>query len=68
MEPARISPGDLKKLIDSGKPVFIIDTRSPDSWNSSNVMIPNAVRIHFSELGDHLQEIPHDRTVVAYCT
>ena len=25
-------------------------------------------RIHFSELDEHLDELPHDQTIVAYCT
>jgi rhodanese-related sulfurtransferase len=68
MEPARISANELKRRLDSGEPLFLIDTRSPESWKSSRVQLPHSVRVHFSELGNRLAEIPRDRAVVAYCT
>lgn len=68
MEPARISVTEVKKRLDKGEPVFFIDSRSPHSWEESGIKIPGARRIHFSELKQHLQEIPRDRLIVTYCT
>lgn len=68
MEPTRIGVAELKKKLDQGKPVFIIDTRSPAAWSDSEVKLPGAVRIHYSELESHIKELPRDRTIVTYCT
>lgn len=68
MEPPRIEIDELKQKLDRGEPVFIIDTRSHLAWDSSNVKIPGAVRLHYRDLETRLGEVPRDRTIVAYCT
>jgi rhodanese-related sulfurtransferase len=68
MEIARISLAEVKKRLDAGEPVFFIDTRNMHDWGASDVMIPGARRIHYSELVPHLAEIPRDRLIVTYCT
>ena len=68
MEPVRIDVNKLKWKLDHGEPVLIIDTRSPASWEGSNHQIPGAVRLHYHELEEHLDELPRDRTIVTYCT
>ena len=64
----RISPDEVKKQMDSGEPILFIDTRNPNAWRESDVKLPGAVRINFSELEEHLAELPHDRQIVPYCT
>jgi rhodanese-related sulfurtransferase len=68
MEPARITVQGLKARLDRSEKIFIIDTRSPDSWYESGVKIPGAVRIHFADLERKLGEVPRDRAIVTYCT
>jgi rhodanese-related sulfurtransferase len=67
-EVPRINVDEVKKRLDSGESIFLIDTRNQHDWNGSDVRIPGAVRIHYSELEDRLDELPHDRLIVAYCT
>ncbi len=66
--PTRISVTEVKRIMDRGEPVFFIDTRNPTAWGESGVKIKGAVRIHYKELESHLAELPHDRTIVTYCT
>jgi rhodanese-related sulfurtransferase len=68
MEPKRISVAEVKKRLDNGEPIFFIDTRSPHSWEGSDVKIPGSRRIHYNDLPQHLGEIPRDRLIVTYCT
>jgi len=68
VEPQRISPAEVKKRLDKGEPIFFIDTRNPHDWGESNVKIRGARRIHYSELMQHLDELPRDRLIVTYCT
>jgi rhodanese-related sulfurtransferase len=63
-----ITVGELKRRIDQGEQIFIIDTRSPAAWYESDVRLPGAIRMHYSELDKHLGELPRDRTIVTYCT
>jgi rhodanese-related sulfurtransferase len=64
----RITIDEVKQRIDKGESLLIIDTRNSRDWSESDVKLPGAVRIHFNELAQHLEELPRDRTIVTYCT
>jgi rhodanese-related sulfurtransferase len=68
MEIKRISLAEVKKRLDRGDPVLFIDTRSSHAWGESDVKIPGALRIHYSELEGRLGDLPRDRLIVTYCT
>jgi rhodanese-related sulfurtransferase len=63
-EPVRMNVEEVKRMMDSGQPVLFIDTRSPQAWNESDIKLPGALRIHYREL----DELPHDRLIITYCT
>jgi rhodanese-related sulfurtransferase len=67
-EPARITVDEVKRRMGSGESVLFIDTRNPECWGDADVKIAGAIRIHHSELKKHLDELPHDRLIVTYCT
>jgi len=54
--------------MNAGEPIVFIDTRNSRDWNASDVKIPGALRIHYSELLKHINELPRDRLIVTYCT
>jgi rhodanese-related sulfurtransferase len=68
VELARISLAEVKKRLDRSEPILFIDTRNPHDWGASDVKITGARRIHYSELMQHLDELPRDRLIVTYCT
>ena len=68
MEPERITITELKKKLERGEPIFFIDTRNFHDWGTTDIMVKGARRIHYSELGQHLDKLPRDRTIVTYCT
>lgn len=68
VEIKRITASEVKRRMDENEPLLIIDTRNPHDWGESDVKLPGALRIHYSELEKHLGELPHDRTVITYCT
>ena len=59
---------EVKKRMDEGEPILFIDTRKSPDWNESDVKLPGALRIHYSELEQNLDELPHDRLIIPYCT
>jgi len=67
-EVRRIAIDEVKKRIDNGEPVLFIDTRNQHDWGESALKLPGARRIHFSELEQHLDELPRDSLIVTYCT
>jgi rhodanese-related sulfurtransferase len=64
----RMTIDEVKKRMDSGEPLLFIDTRNPHDWEESDLKLPGSLRIHFSELEKHLNELPRDCLIVTYCT
>jgi molybdopterin/thiamine biosynthesis adenylyltransferase/rhodanese-related sulfurtransferase len=62
-----ITAAELKELLDSDKPVALIDVREPAEWEI--VRIPGATLIPKDEIlrGDALATLPQDRQIVMYC-
>src|SRR5579859_7759089 len=65
---ARISVEELKRRLDAGEGVAIIDLRHPLDFLPEPYTIPGAIRIPAEELERRQSEIPRDRDVVLYCT
>ena len=65
---ARISPEELKGMLDRHADVWIIDLRLPYDHPPGAPMIKGALRILPAELHARRDEIPIDRDVVVYCS
>ncbi len=65
---ARINPEELKRRIDAGEPIVIVDLRSSLDFEAEPETIPGALRIDQDELVEHHHRIPRDREIVLYCT
>lgn len=68
MEPQRITAEQAKALMESGRPVAIVDARNPKAWSESEAKLPGAIRVPADQVGLRIHEIPHGRVVIAYCT
>ncbi|SHF82640.1 adenylyltransferase and sulfurtransferase [Jatrophihabitans endophyticus] len=64
---ATITAAELKELLDSDKPTYLVDVREPAEWEI--VKIPGATLIPKDEIlrGNALSSLPHDRQIVMYC-
>jgi len=62
-----ITAAELKDLLDSGKPIELIDVREPAEWEI--VSIPGARLVPKDQIlrGDALASLPQDRQIVMYC-
>jgi hydroxyacylglutathione hydrolase len=56
-----VSPERLEEL---GDP-FVLDVRAKDEYEASH--IPGAIQLHGGRVMWHLDELPHDRPIVAHC-
>ena len=68
MEVTRVTVDEVKERMDRGESFTFIDTRNPTAWAEADTKLPGALRIPADEAAQHLNEIPHDRTVITYCT
>jgi rhodanese-related sulfurtransferase len=64
----RITVDDLRKRMAAGEDFAVIDTRNPEAWGQSDVMMPGALRVPLDSFEEHIYEIPKNKPIVTYCT
>ena len=65
---ARITPDELKELMDSGSPVVVVDLRHSADTIESGASIPGAIRIAIDDIENGHARIPRDREIILFCT
>jgi membrane protein DedA with SNARE-associated domain len=68
---ARIPVLELKRMLDAGEDVVVIDVRGfrPEGRGSAaDQPIPGALRIPLSQMAARHDEVPRDRDIVLFCT
>ncbi len=65
---ARITPEELKRELDSGVPVQIVDLRHSLDFEVDPATIPGALHLDPADVEQHQDRISRDRDVVLYCT
>lgn len=64
----RITKERLKEQLEKGEMVVLLDVRSHDSYNSSNIKIKGSLRKDPLAVKRWDKEIPHDKPIITYCT
>ena len=65
---ARLEPEELKRQLDAGEQVFIVDLRHPLELLPDPFTLPGALHFSPDALAARHIEIPRDRDIVLYCT
>ena len=65
---SRLEPEELKRQLDAGEKVYIVDLRHPLELLPDPFTLPGALHLSPEELAGRHLEIPRDREVVLYCT
>src|SRR5262249_54359021 len=65
---ARIAPEELKRRLDAGEDVMVLDLRTALGVSAAPYVIPGAQWIATEALEARLPDIPKDRDLVLYCT
>jgi len=65
---ARLEPEDLKRQLDAGESVYIVDLRHPLELLPDPFTLPGALHISPEALALRHVEIPRDRDIVLFCT
>jgi membrane protein DedA with SNARE-associated domain len=64
----RITADELKKKIDEGEQLVIVDLRHSLDFEADPETIPGAFRMDAKELEEKNDRLPRDREVILYCT
>lgn len=62
-----VTPLELRELIDSGKPVALIDVREPAEWAINRIEGAELIPKSTLDSGAGLARVPQDRIAVLYC-
>jgi membrane protein DedA with SNARE-associated domain/rhodanese-related sulfurtransferase len=65
---ARLEPEELKRQLDDGEQVFIMDLRHPLELVPEPFTLPGALHFAPESLAARHQEIPRDRDIVLFCS
>lgn len=68
MEATRVTVDEVKERMDRGEQFTFVDTRNAKAWAEATTKLPEAIRIPADEVEQNLADVPHDRTVITYCT
>lgn len=63
--PAQLSPAQVKRLLDMGHRIVLLDVREPEEV--ALVRLPGALHIPMSEIPGRLHELDPDADMVVYC-
>ncbi len=64
---ARITPEELKEIIDQGKDVVIVDLRDALDFDAQPETIPGSIHMDAADLEEAHELIPRDREIVLFC-
>jgi membrane protein DedA with SNARE-associated domain/rhodanese-related sulfurtransferase len=65
---ARLEPEELKRQLDAGEPVYIVDLRHPLEVLPDPFTLPGARHFSPDTLAERHHEIPRDRDIVLFCS
>jgi hypothetical protein len=65
---ARITPEELKAMLDAGEMVVVVDVRTRLDFEAEPSIIPGALHLTTEELDARHSEIPRERDIILYCT
>jgi membrane protein DedA with SNARE-associated domain len=65
---ARITSDELKRKLDAGENVIVVDLRHSLDFEADPNAIPGALHVPAEEFDRRHDEIPRDRDIVLYCT
>lgn len=65
---ARISPQELRRLMDEGRDPVVLDVRTSAALLRDPSRIPGARSLELADIAEKLTGLPRDREIVLYCT
>jgi len=65
---SRLEPEELKRQLDAGEEVYIVDLRNPRELAEDPFTLPGAFLFSPKTLAERHHEIPRDRDVVLFCS
>jgi hypothetical protein len=68
MELRPITAQEVKRRMDGGEAVVLLDSRADEVWRKAESQVPTSIRVPPDAVEPHFSEIPRGELVVPYCT
>jgi membrane protein DedA with SNARE-associated domain len=68
MYKSRIAPDEVRRMLDAGEPMVILDLRHPLDSISDPRTLPGAIRVLPEEVTRRADTLPRDEEIILYCT
>ncbi len=65
---SRITPEEVKQMLESGENLVILDLRHPLDSVSDPRTLPGAIRVLPEEVTNRADTLPKDEEIILYCT
>lgn len=65
---SRLEPEELKRQIDAGEAIYIMDLRHHMELADDPHTLPGAHHVHVDALREWIEQVPRDRDVVVFCS
>jgi membrane protein DedA with SNARE-associated domain len=65
---ARITPDELKRKLEAGEDIVVVDLRGSLDFEADPQTIPGAIRVAPDKVEEGHSQIPRDREIVLFCT
>lgn len=64
----KITIEEIEDRLNRGDDITLVDARSADAWNESDVKAGGAIRIPADDAEEHIADVSRDDYIVTYCT
>jgi rhodanese-related sulfurtransferase len=64
----KVDVEEVGRRLANGEEITIVDSRSADAWNESDIKAGGALRIPPDEAEKHIADVRRDTFTVIYCT
>ncbi len=64
-EVQEVTAQELRQMLESPEPPYVLDVREP--FELAQGVVPGSTNIPMNAVPERLQDLPRDRTIVAYC-
>lgn len=65
---ARVTPEEVKKRLDAGEALLILDMRDRLEFEAEPYTLPGAFHLPIEKIDENHYKIPRDRDIILYCT
>ena len=65
---SRITPEEVRQMLDAGEKIVILDLRHPLDSIADERTLPGAIRVLPAEVTSRADTLPKDEEIILYCT